>query len=157
MKHNLYISLSIVVLSLFGCNPKNGLGLNENASINNLGNLSENPLLLKAISASIHQKDNSMTMLYGNDFAYNYAKMSSKDNYPTGSILYGVTWQLQEDEQWFGANIPENIRKIERIEFLDNNKIDYKRFDSKGVEEINTDDAQERIDQIKGMQMAVTP
>lgn len=157
MKHNLYISLSIVVLSLFGCNPKNGLGLNENASINNLGNLPENPLLLKAISASIHQKDNSMTMLYGNDFAYNYAKMSSKDNYPTGSILYGVTWQLQEDEQWFGANIPENIRKIERIEFLDNNKIDYKRFDSKGVEEINTDDAQERIDQIKGMQMAVTP
>lgn len=157
MKHNLYISLSIVVLSLFGCNPKNGLGLNENASINSLGNLPENPLLLKAISASIHQKDNSMTMLYGNDFAYNYAKMSSKDNYPTGSVLYGVTWQLQEDEQWFGANISENIRKIERIEFLDNNKIDYKRFDSKGVEEINTDDAQERIDQIKGMQMAVTP
>ncbi|MFC6100000.1 hypothetical protein [Olivibacter domesticus] len=157
MKHNLYITLTIAVLSLFGCNPKNGLGLNENASLNSFGDLPENPLLLNAITTSILQKDGSMTILYGNDLAYNHAKMSSKGNYPTGSVLYGVIWKLQEDEQWFGANIPENIRKIERIEFLDDNKTDYASFNLKGIEDINPDGAKERIDQIKGMKMAITP
>ncbi|WP_449435839.1 hypothetical protein [Pedobacter steynii] len=117
MKHNLYIFLSVAVLSLFGCNPKNGLGLNENASINSLGKLPENPLLLNVITSSIYPKNSSMTVLYGNDLAYNYAKISGDSNYPAGSVLYDVTWQFQADKQWFGANVPEKIRKIERIEF----------------------------------------
>lgn len=157
MKNNIYLFLTIAVLYLFGCNPKNGLGLNENASVNCLEDLPENPLLLNAVTTSIHQKDSSITVLYGNELAYNYAKINGDGNYPAGSVLYSVTWQLQEDKQWFGANIPENIRTIERIEFWDNNKINYNSFNLKGIEDVNPDHVHERIDQIKGMQMAISP
>ena len=94
MKHNRYMLLITAVLSLFGCNPKNGLGLNENASVNSLEDLPENPLLLNAITTSIHPKDSSMTVLYGNSLAYNYAQTSEDGNYPIGSVLYIVIWKL---------------------------------------------------------------
>lgn len=63
------------------------------------------------------------TVLYGNDLAYNYAKTSDEGNYPTGSVLYLVIWQLQEDEQWFGSNIPGKVKKIERTVFLDDDSV----------------------------------
>lgn len=157
MKRNLYIFLSIVSLSVFSCTQKNELGLNENASLNSLGDLSENPLLLNAITSSITPKDSSMTVLYGNDLAYNYAKISGEGNYPTRAVLYRITWQLQSDEQWFGANIPENIRTIERVEFLDNNETKYGNFDKKGHEDTSSYNIQERINYIKGMKMAISP
>ena len=157
MKNNLYKFVIIAVISLFGCNPKNGLGLNENASINNLGDLPENPLLLNAITTSFHLKDSLMTVLYGNKLAYNYAKISGDGNYPTSAVLYSVTWQLQEDEQWFGANVPKNIRKIERLEFLEKNKTKYNNFDYNGIKHTNSDNMQKRINHIKEMKMAVSP
>ena len=123
MKHNLYILLIASFLPLFGCNPQNGLGLNESASVNSLEDLPENPLLLNAITMSIHPKDSSMTVLYANDLAYNYTKTSEEGNYPAGSVLYLVIWQLQADEQWFGANIPGRIKKIKRIVFLDDDSV----------------------------------
>ncbi|WP_343670911.1 hypothetical protein [Chitinophaga sp.] len=157
MKHSLYILVSIVSLSIFSCTPKNELGLNEKASINSLGDLPENPLLLNAITSSIHPKDSSVTVLYGNDPAYNYAKVSGDGNYPVGAVLYGVTWQLQADEQWFGANVPESIRTVERIEFLSNNKIEYGSYDNTGLKQAEPYNKEERIHRITAMKMAVSP
>jgi len=157
MKKNIYPFLAIAVLSLFGCNPKHGLGINENASLLKFDDLPENPLLLNAITTSIQPKNSSMTVLYGNVLAYNYASLNGDGEYPTGSVLYTVTWQLQADEQWFGGNIPQNIIKIEQITFLDFNKTEYKNFDLIGVKDLDPQNKHERIDQIKGMKMAVSP
>ena len=157
MKNNLYKFVIIAVISLLGCNPKNELGLNENASINNLGDLPENPFLLNAITTSFHPKDSLMTVLYGNKLAYNYAKISGDGNYPISAVLYSVTWQLQDDEQWFGANVPKNIKSIERLEFLEKNKTTYNHFDSNGIKYITSDNVQKRINHIKEMKMAVSP
>lgn len=157
MKNNLYKLAIIAVISLFGCNSKNGLGFNENASIDNLGDLSENPLLLNTITTSFNPKDSLMTVLYGNKLAYNYAKISDDGHYPICAVLYIVTWQLQEDEQWFGANVPKNIRMIERIEFLEKNKTKYSHFDYNGIKHTNSNNVQNRINHIKEMKMAVSP
>lgn len=157
MKNNQYKLVTIAVIFLFGCNPKNGLSFNENASINNLGDLPENPLLLNAITTSFDPKDSMMTVLYGNYPAYNYAKISDDGNYPVSAVLYSVTWQLQDDEQWFGANVPKYIRKIERIEFLKKNKTKYNYFDYNGIKHTSSDNVQKRIDHIKEMKMAVSP
>ena len=157
MKNNLYKFVIITVISLLGCNPKNELGFNENASINNLGELPENPLLLNAITTSFHPKDSLIRLLYGNKLAYNYAKINGDGNYPISAVLYSVTWQLQDDEQWFGANVPKNIKSIERIEFLEKGKYIYNNFDSNGIKYITSDNVQKRINHIREMKMAVSP
>lgn len=157
MKNNLFKLVSITIIFLSGCNPKNRLGLNENASINNFGYLPENPLLLNTISTSFHLKDSLITVLYGNKFAYNYAKICGDGNYPPSAVLYNISWQMQNDEQWFGANVPKNIRNIERIEFLEKNKTIYNHFDSNGIEHTNSDNMQKRINHIKEIKMAVSP
>ena len=157
MKNSLFKFVIIAVISVVGCNPKNELGFNENASIIKLGALPENPLLLNAITTSFHPKDSLMTVLYGNQLAYDHAKISGDGNYPKSAVLYSVTWQLQEDEQWFGANVPNNIKHIERLEFLGKNKTNYYNYDSKGIKHPNSDNVQKRIKQIKEMKMAVSP
>lgn len=157
MKNSLYKFIIIAVVSLFGCNPKNESSFNKSAAIISLGALPENPILLDAITTSFHPKDSLMTVLYGNQLAYDHAKISGDGNYPKRAVLYNVTWQLQEDEQWFGANIPKNIRNIERLEFLEKDKTKYNNYDSHGIKHPPSDNVQKRIKHIKEMKMAVSP
>lgn len=149
--------IGVISLAVFSCTQKDKLGLNEKASVYSLGDLPENPLLLSAITSSIQPKDNQMTVLYGNDLAYNYAKISDDGNYPAGTVLYHITWQLQADEQWFGANVPEIVKIIERIEFFDNNKTGYSRYNNTGLKEAEQYNKEDRINRIKEMKMSVSP
>lgn len=139
------------------CNSKNKLESNENASVNILGDLPENPLLLNAITVFMHPKDSVITVLYGNDSAYNYAKVSNNGNYPTGAVLYRVNWQMHADEQWYGVNVPERIKTIDRLEFLGNNKTEYSCFDTKGQRSIELDNVEAKIYSIKNMKIVVGP
>lgn len=157
MKKNLYKFVIIAIISLTGCNSKNGLGLNENASVHNFAELSENPLLLNAITTSFQPKDTTMTVLYGNKLAYNYAKVSGDGNYPTGAVLYILTWKFQEDEQWFGANVPKNIKTIERLEILRNGETIYNNFEYNQIKQTNLYSNQKRINHIRKIKMAVSP
>lgn len=149
--------MSITMCLVASCNSKNKLGLNENASVNTLGDLPENPLLLNAITVFMHPRDSTITVLYGNDSAYNYAKVNSNGNYPESAVLYRVNWQMHADEQWFGANVPERIKTIDRLEFLGNNKTEYSCFDSKGQRSIELDNVEEKIYSIRSMKITVGP
>lgn len=157
MKNNLHKLAIIVAIFLIGCNSQNESGFNKNASINHWGELPENPLLLNTITTSFHPKDNLVSVLYGNKLAYDYAKINGNGNYPAKAVLYNVTWQLQEDEQWFGANIPQNIQYIERVEFLKEDQTVYKYFDYHRVKHTNFDNIEKKINQLKGIKMAVSP
>ncbi|SEK79674.1 hypothetical protein [Parapedobacter koreensis] len=157
MKRSLSISGFIALLLVYGCHSKNELGLNEKASINSLGDLPENPLLLNAITSSVYPKDSTLAVLYGNDIAYHHGKVSNDGNYPIGAVLYEVTWQLQEDEQWFGANIPKVIKSIERIEISKDNMPQYTLFEGFELNNSKHPDETTRIKWITNLRMAVSP
>ena len=152
-----YLIVILLAILFIKCDSKIALGFNENASINKLGDLPENPFEFNAINTSLHPQNQTITILYGNQLAYNYARLTGDKSYPTKSILYCVTWQSQADEQWFGANISGKILKIERIEILENSKTKYEQFNSQGKKIRISDGFVKRIHAIKLMRMAVSP
>ena len=157
MRHTVYVLCLTFAFLSSACHSKNVLGLNEEASLQNPGALPENPLLLHAITSSIHPKDSTIAVLYGNDPAYNYAATNVDGNYPAGAVLYEVTWQLQTDEQWFGANIPKLIKTIERIEFSLGNAPQYTFFQGDPPRKYDPLNKAKRVAFILEQRMAVSP
>ena len=74
-----------------------------------------NPLQWKVITSAIDKADSTMSTLYGNDVAVDYARKNSRHNYPAGSILSLVTWAQREDDRWFGARIPGEVKSAEYV------------------------------------------
>jgi len=157
MKYTIYILGFVFALFSYGCHSKNELGLNEGASIDNLGDLPENPLLLNAITSAVDPKDSIMAVLYGNDLAFDHLASNAASEYPSGAILYEVTWQLEADEQWFGANTPHKVKTIERIEFGENNAIEYQLFKGHILQNSGPVEPSKRIAVILGQRIAVSP
>ena len=52
--------------------------------------------------------------LYGNDLAVRFARSGGRD-YPPGSVLSLVTWTKQDDDRWFGARIPGQVKSVEFV------------------------------------------
>lgn len=157
MRHAVYVFCLVLAFLSSACRSKKALGLNEEASLHNSGALPENPLLLNVITSSIHPKDSTMAVLYGNDPGYNYAAANANGNYPAGTVLYEVTWQLQPDEQWFGANIPKVIKTIERIEFSSESLPRYTLFQGDPPRKYDPLNKVERVAFILGQRMAASP
>lgn len=156
MKQTFYTYCIALVFIISSCNTNSGVNLNEEASIQNLRDLTENPLLLNAITTSINPKNNTMSVLYGNIIAYTCAR-TGNTNYTEGAVLYEVTWQQQNDEQWFGAKIPKSISTIERIEFISTNIPKYTLFQANIHQISNPNFINKRIAWILGQTMSVSP
>ena len=77
------------------------------------GELPTNPLAWRVISSSIAPGNGTMSTLYGNDIAVDYARTHSQPDYPAGSVLSLVTWTQIEDSRWFGAKIPAQVKSVE--------------------------------------------
>jgi hypothetical protein len=77
----------------------------------------ETDSLLKwnVITTMADKKHKTMSTLYGNDIAYQYAHTRKGTDYPANAQLKLVTWDQQEDDRWFGANIPAKIKSIEVV------------------------------------------
>jgi len=109
-----YIFLSLVLLSMLsGCTDKKINMYNEEASLSDT--LSFHPLEWKVISSYVNRDHNTMSTLYGNDTAVQYARMGLA--YPAGSAIALVTWSQREDPHWHGAHIPGPIQSIEQVLF----------------------------------------
>jgi len=103
-------------LGVFGCageKPKVFASLNQTASL--MGDLPANPLAWRVITSSASRNDSTMSTLYGNDVAIQYARTNSDRKYPNGSALSLVTWTQQEDSRWFGAKIPATVKSVEFV------------------------------------------
>lgn len=157
MKHAIYILAFTLSVMSCGRHSKNELGLNEEASVKQLGDLPENPLMFHAITSSIYPMDSTTTILYGNDIAYAYAVANGDSNYPVGTVLYEVTWNQHADKQWFGANVPKAIKKIERIEIVSENAPQYALFQGDIPRKAESTGNAERTAFILGQRMAVSP
>jgi len=110
------LSLITFILGMLGCSaaePKIPATINQSASL--VGPLPANPLQWKIITSTINKADSTMSTLYGNDLAVRYARANSQHNYPTGSVLSLVTWTQREDDRWFGAKIPDQVKSVEFV------------------------------------------
>jgi len=105
-----------LLVSFFGCSanePKISAEFNQRASL--VGALPEDPLQWKVITSAIDPAWSTMSTLYGNDLAVEYARTNSPHDYPLGSVLALVTWTQTEDRRWFGAKIPEHVKSVEFV------------------------------------------
>lgn len=110
--------LAAGVLTTFvaGCskdNPRIQAGFNSAASLP--AALPWNPLQGRVITTWIDKRNRTTSTLYGNDVAVNHTRTSSGEPYPRGTIIALVTWNQQEDERWFGGNIPAALRSVELV------------------------------------------
>lgn len=149
----------MALMQIVSCQQKSQKVLNVEASIQQSDELKENPLLMSPITSSIQPKEKTMSTLYGNDVAFNYAKTNFNSNYPQNSTLYEVTWAQKPDELWFGANIPKEVLSVEKITFLDKGVIAYEMFQGKTLKKIKMDELKENLrrDAILSQKMAVSP
>lgn len=120
---NIYLQLLLFALSLMACapgNPNNTDLYNQSASLPENNDLPSNPLDWKVMTTLINKKNKTMSTLYGNDKAFEYAHKDGDAHYPAGAQLAMVTWWQKPDIHWFGANIPGKIQKIQILNFSDN-------------------------------------
>lgn len=150
----LFFALAII----FSCEQKSKEFLNIEASVQQNDELKENPLLMNPITSSIQPKDSTVSTLYGNEIAFDYAKQHSDSNYPKNAVLYEVTWKQKSDELWFGGNIPKEIYSVEKITFDNDNSV-YQRFEGKLLKKIQIKESEEKLrkDFIINQKMAVSP
>ncbi|GGG68320.1 hypothetical protein [Edaphobacter dinghuensis] len=107
---------SLSILSILGCSnpyPPVVATLNKSAALP--GNLPSNPLQDRVITSWIDKQHGTMSTLFGNDIAVQYARTSQQQDYPIGSTLSLVTWTQQEDPRWFGARIPAKVKSVEYV------------------------------------------
>jgi hypothetical protein len=149
------LSLAIV-LSACDAHTKTSR-LNEQASIMETNALSENPLLEHPLTSSINVKDSTMATLYGNKIAWDYANLKNDGNYPSGAILYEVTWKQKPDSVWFGANIPKVVKSVERISFPASGEPQYNLYEGHPLTESTSEKDTARLAIIASQRIAVSP
>jgi hypothetical protein len=112
----LYLLAMFLSLSIVGCashEPRISATVNRNSSL--VGDLTANPLQWKVVTSAVNTEDSTMSTLYGNEVAVGYARTNSQHNYPSGSILSLVTWTQRDDDRWFGAEIPDQVKSVEFV------------------------------------------
>lgn len=152
--HSIIIAL-IVVLS--GCSRNNTENVNVKASVSALDELPENPLLLSPITFSINPKKAVMSTLYGNKTAFEHALTKADSSYPDGAVLYEVTWKQKADSLWYGANIPDQIISVEKIQFNESAVPKYELYAGHPLKKVSFDDENQRIAAITAQRLAETP
>jgi len=124
----IYALMIVATLFSFGCSSDvdNTQLVNREASLPSSFQF-EAKGLNKVISTSINRKKATMSTLYGNDQAFQYAQTQADSSYPNGAVLALVTWKQQEDPHWFGANIPGALQSIELVKINGTNAT-YEQF-----------------------------
>ena len=143
---------------IISCEKKPESTLNTQASLQQNDELKENPLLMKPITSSIQPKDSTMSTLYGNDIAFDYAKSHPDAYYPENTVLYEVTWKQKPDEVWFGGNIPKDIYSVEKVSFTNSGSL-YEKYEGKPLRLIAANNSEDALRKavIINQRMAVSP
>jgi len=155
--------INIVAGSLFlltACNSNtNTTNLyNEKAAIPASYNFSQKGL--KVIASFINKKQHTMSTLYGNEQGLK-ATQSGGDKVP-GEELTLVTWNQQDDDHWFGAKIPSNLKSIEVVKTVPVNQnsiaVNYNCYEGKTLTlSSDTTHNQERIKYILDQKPSILP
>ena len=119
MKRTVLICLGASALILVGCHSTNErVVTRQNTDATLPSGLPGNPVQGKVITSWVDKTDKqhaTMSTLYGNDIAVQYARSNAGQNYPVNAVLSLVTWNEQEDPRWFGGNIPQTTKSVEIV------------------------------------------
>lgn len=112
-------SMVILLTALFtvGCrnsvNPRVATHPNTDARLT--GALPSQPLQDRILTSWIDHAHGTMSTLFGNDVAVNYARNHADSHYPATARLSLITWKQQEDARWFGGKIPSTPQAVEYV------------------------------------------
>lgn len=152
-------AVALALLPFSSCARKPAAStINDQAALS--GQLPYNPLAWKVITSSVNERNATMSTLYGNDVAVQYARTNSDHAYPAGSVLAFVVWTQREDPHWFGARIPSNVQSVEFVAVPDvaGDSTKYERYQGSPLTKTAaTDRDAKRIDYLTGQRAAVMP
>lgn len=119
--------------------------VNENASLSAAQSaaLPANPLKWRVITSFIDPQNSTMSTLYGNDIAVQYARSDPAHDYPPGSQIALVTWTRRDDPRYFGAKIPDRLKSIEFVsvtELPGETKFAYEKYEGSPLAKTQSDD-----------------
>jgi hypothetical protein len=153
---------ALLVFGLAGCsdkvNPRVATRFNQDAELP--GDLPSNPLRNKVITSWIDRQDATMSTLFGNDAAVQYARTSADGKYPAGSVLSAVTWNQVEDPRWFGGKIPHTPKTVEYVTVNGPGQYTYQRYEGsplKKVASIEGADPNDRAAYLLAQRASVMP
>ncbi len=125
-----FLLCAALTLSLGGCSrnidPRVVTRLNQDAAINDLPS---NPMQGKVITSWTNKQDATMSTMFGNEVAVEYARTNVASQYPAGAMLSVVTWGQQEDPRWFGGNIPKQVKTVEFVAVTASGTYSYQRYE----------------------------
>ena len=128
----------VLLLGVLGCsktNPRVATTLNTGATLS--GALPSNPMQGRVITSWIDKNAGTMSTLYGNDLAVQYARTGAQTGYPAGSALSVVTWNQQEDPRWFGGNIPAVAKSVEYVTIAADKHYTYQRYEGSPLKQVD--------------------
>jgi hypothetical protein len=154
------VAAASALLSLAGCTGKQRPStINQQAALT--GVLPYNPLAWKVVTSWVNDRNGTMSTLYGNDVAVQYARSDSAHTYPPGSVLALVTWAQRDDPHWFGAKIPSTPQSVEFVIIPQSpgQPATYQRYQGSPLTRVITIDENivERIDHLTAQRAAVMP
>ena len=154
--------LGVVTLGLGGCsdatNPRVVTRLNTDAAL--VGELPANPLKGRVITSWTNRQDGTMSTMFGNDAAVQYARLHADGRYPAGAVLSVVTWGQQEDPRWFGGKIPQTAKAVEFVTVTGPGGASYQRYEGsplKRVASVEGSDPTDRAAVLMAQRAAVMP
>jgi hypothetical protein len=149
---------AVAFAALTGCNdsPKPApAATNEQAALT--GSLPYNPLAWRVVTTWTNPRNGTMSTLYGNDLAVDYARSHADRAYPTGAVLAVVTWKEREDPHWFGGKIPSAPQAVEFVT-ISGQRPGYRRFEGSPLTEAaSTNQDAERVEDVLSQRAAVMP
>ena len=128
----------ILLCGVVGCsktNPRVVTALNTSAMLGS--GLPSNPLQNRIITSWIDKNAGTMSTLYGNDTAVQYARTGAQSGYPAGSALSVVTWTEQEDPRWFGGKIPASPKAVEYVTIAADQHFTYQRYEGSPLKQVD--------------------
>lgn len=155
------VLLAVLLLPFAGCKGK-PVEVNTNLQAALTGALPYNPLAWRVVTSWGNDRDATMSTLYGNDAAVQYARTHRDEAYPEGAVLALVTWEERDDPHWFGAQIPSTVKSVEFVSIPSGGKQNpaYEIYQGSPLEKVSLGDnaiISARIDYVLSQRAAVMP
>jgi hypothetical protein len=161
MKSIKYLFLAVIVLGMYACAHKPTIDELTNPPAALPASFKFDQLGLKVITSFINKKQGTASTLYGNPLALKTA-IAGTNEVVAGEVLALVTWKQQDDQHWFGANIPGSLQQVELIKSTSSVEkpivVSYARYEGKSLT-LNPDtlNNQDRIKYILSQKPAIMP
>jgi hypothetical protein len=162
LREEICLLSALLWLGLTGCSDQTNLRVetrvNQGAAL--VGALPSNPLQGRVITSWINKQDSTMSTMFGNDVAVQYARTNAEMKYPAGAVLSVVTWSQQEDPRWFGGKIPQEPQTVEFVTVTGPGAISYQRYEGSPLKQVaseNGSDPDDRAAYLLAQRAAVMP